>query len=98
MPTVMPLDSSASSSRLRLWKVSLTDVPASVHMGLEVAESLPAASGEDWLCWRSPTAHKGGPCENSDEEMGLSQRRPVGGLRLRGATDDGPPPLLLPTR
>ena len=29
-----------------------TDVPASVNMGLEVAESLPAGSGEDWLCWR----------------------------------------------
>ena len=40
----------------------------------------------------------GGPCENSDEEMGLSRRRPVGGLRLRGATDDGPPPLLPSTR
>ena len=50
--TVTPLDSSASSSRLRLWKDSLTDVPASVNMGLEVAESLPAGSGEDWLCWR----------------------------------------------
>ena len=36
-------------------------------------------------------------CENSVEEMGLSRRRPVGGLRLRGATDDGPPPLLPPT-
>ena len=35
MLTVTPLDSSASSSRL----------------GLEVAESLPAGSGEDWLCW-----------------------------------------------
>ena len=32
---------------------SLTDVPASVKMGLEVAESLPAGSGEDWLCWRA---------------------------------------------
>ena len=31
-----------------------------------------------------PTAHRGGPCENGDEEMGLSRRRPVGGLRLRG--------------
>ena len=30
-----------------------TDVPASVKMGLEVAESLPARSGEDWLCWRA---------------------------------------------
>ena len=30
-----------------------TDVPASVKMGLEVAESLPAGSGEDWLCWRA---------------------------------------------
>ena len=53
MRTVTPLDSSASSSRLRLWKDSLTDVPASVNMGLEVAESLPAGSGEDWLCWRA---------------------------------------------
>ena len=42
MCTVTPLDSSASSGRLRLWKDSLTDVPASVKMGLEVAESLPA--------------------------------------------------------
>ena len=49
MRTVTPLDSSASSSRLRLWK----DVPASVKMGLEVAESLPAGSEEDWLCWRA---------------------------------------------
>ena len=53
MRTVTPLDSSASSSRLRLWKDSLTDVPVSVNMGLEVAESLPAGSGEDWLCWRA---------------------------------------------
>ena len=50
MRTVTPLDSSASSCRLRLWKDSLTDVPASVKMGLEVAESLPA---QDWLCWRA---------------------------------------------
>ena len=27
-------------------------MPASVNMGLEVAESLPAGSVEDWLCWR----------------------------------------------
>ena len=53
MRTVTPLDSSASSSRLRLWKDSLTDAPASVKMRLEVAESLPAGSGEDWLCWRA---------------------------------------------
>ena len=39
MRTVTPLDSSASSSRLGLWKDSLTDVPASVKMGLQVAES-----------------------------------------------------------
>ena len=50
------------------------------------------------LASAEPTAHTGGPCEISDEEMGLSQRRPVGGLRLRGATDDGPPHLLPPTR
>ena len=72
MRTVTPLDSSASSGRLLLWKDSLTDVPASVN--------------------------RGGPCENSDEEMGLSRRRPVGGLRLRGATYDGLPPLLPSTR
>ena len=54
MRTVTPLDSSATdSSRLRLWKDSMTDVPASVKMGLEVAESLPAGSGEDLLCWRA---------------------------------------------
>ena len=47
------LDSSASSSRPQLWKDSLTDVPSSAKMGLEVAESLPAGSGEDWLCWRA---------------------------------------------
>ena len=46
MRTVTPLDSSASNSRLRLWKDSLTDMPASVNMGLEVAESLPAGSGD----------------------------------------------------
>ena len=63
-----------------------------------MAESLPAGSGEDCLCWRAPTAHRGGPCENSDGEMGLSRRLPVGGLRLREATDDGPPPLLPSTR
>ena len=53
MRTVTPLDSSASSSRLRLWKYSLTVVPASIKMGLEVAESLPAGSEEEWLCWRA---------------------------------------------
>ena len=53
MRAVTPLDSSASSSRLRHWKDSLTDVPASVKMELEVAESLAAGSGEDWLCWRA---------------------------------------------
>ena len=53
--TVTPLDSSASSSRLRLWKDSPTDVPASAKMGLDVAASLPAGSGEDWLCWRALT-------------------------------------------
>ena len=40
----------------------------------------------------------GGPCEYSGEEMGLSRRRSVGGLRLRGATEDDPPPLLPSTR
>ena len=53
MCTVTPLDSSASSSRRQLWKHSLTDVSSSDKMGLEVAESLPAGSGEDWLCLRA---------------------------------------------
>ena len=53
MRTVTPLDSFASSSRLQLWKDSMTDVPSSVKMGLEAAESLPAGSGENWLCWRA---------------------------------------------
>ena len=47
------------------------------------------------LASSEPTAHRGGPCE---EEMGLSQRRPVGGMRLWGATYDGPPPILPSTR
>ena len=38
---------------MRVWKDSLTDVPASVKMGLKVAESLLAGCGEDWLCWRA---------------------------------------------
>ena len=52
MRTVTPLDSSASSSLLRLWKDSQTDVLASFKMGQQVTESLPAGSGEDW-CWRA---------------------------------------------
>ena len=47
------------------------------------------------LASSEPTAHRGGPCE---EEMGLSLRGPVGGMRLWGATDDGPPPLQPSTR
>ena len=53
MRTVRPIDSYASISRLHLWKDSLSDVPASVNMGLEVAESLPAGYGENLLCWRA---------------------------------------------
>ena len=75
MRTVTPLDSSASSSRLGLWKDSLTGVPASVKMGLEVADSLPVGSGEDWLCWRALNRLRTGVgrAKNSDEEMGLSR-------------------------
>ena len=50
------------------------------------------------LARSKPTAHCGGPCENRDEEMGISRRRPVGGLRLRGASADGPPPRMPSTR
>ena len=52
MRTLTLLDSSASSSRLQLWKDSLSYVPSSVKMGLEGAESLPAGSEENWLCWQ----------------------------------------------
>ena len=50
------------SSRLQLWKDSLTDVPASVKMGPEVAESLPAGSGEDRLCWWALNRLRTGVC------------------------------------
>ena len=53
MHTVRPLDTSASSCRLQLGKDSLKDLSSSVKMGLGVAESMPAGSGEDWLCWRA---------------------------------------------
>ena len=81
----MPLDSSASSSRLRLWKDSRTDVPASVNRGLEVAESLPAGSGEDWLCWRTFESR----AKTVMRRWGyFDDAQSVDGFRLRGATDD----------
>ena len=45
MHTVTPLDSSASSSRQRLWKDSLTDVPASIKMGLRALNRLRTVVG-----------------------------------------------------
>ena len=47
MRTVTPLDSSASSGRLRLWKDSLR------QRGIGGGQSLPAGFGEDRLCWRA---------------------------------------------
>ena len=74
--------------------------PASVKIGLEVAESLPAGSGEDWLCWRALNRLRTGVgrAKTVMWRWGLSRRRSVGGMRLRGATDDGPSPLLPSTR
>ena len=98
---VTPLDSSASSSsRLRHWKDRLINVPASVKKRLEVAESFPAGSEEDWLCWRVLDRRRTGVGRTKGvmRRWGLSRRRPVGGFRLRGVTYDGPPPLLPPTR
>ena len=95
MRTVTPLDSSASSSILGLWKHSLTDVPASIQMGLEVAESLPAGSGEDWLCWRALNRLRTGV---GRAKTVMRRWGYLDGLRLRGATYDGPPPLLPSTR
>ena len=43
---------------------------------LEVAESLPAGSGEDWLCWRSLNRLRTG-VGHAKTVMGLSRRRPV---------------------
>ena len=74
------------------------------HIGayypLEVDESLPAGSGEDWLLWRALNRMRTGVghAKTVIRRWGQSRRRPVGGLRLRGATDDGPPPLLPSTR
>ena len=53
MRTVRPLDSSPSNTRLQMWNTKLTDVPTSTKMGLEAAETLPAGSDQEWLCWRS---------------------------------------------
>ena len=102
MCTLTLFDSSVSSSRLWLWKDSLTDVPASVNMGLEVAESLPAGSGEDWLCWRAlnrlrtgvgrakTVVRRWGYLDDAQSvDCDCGSHRP---------TDDGPPPLLPPTR
>ena len=100
MRTVTPLDSSASSSRLQLWKDSLTDVPSSVKMGLDVAESLPAGSGEDWLCWRAINRLRTGVgrAKTTMRRWGyLDDAQSVDCDCMRGATDDGPPPLLSPT-
>ena len=84
-----------AASRL---KDSLTDVPASVKMGLEVAESLPARAAEDWLCWLALNRLRTAVGRAKTAMMSyLDNARSVGGLRLRGATDDGPPPLLLST-
>ena len=97
MRTVTPLDSSESSSRLRFWK----DRRASLRQKGTVGGRVFAGwiwRGLTLLASSKPTSHRGGPCENSDEEMWLSRRWSVGGLRLRGATDDCPPPLLPPTR
>ena len=85
MRTVTPLDWSASSSRLQPWKDSLTDVPSSVKTVLEVAESLPAGSGKDWLCWRAINRLRTGVGRAKTMMMrwGYLDDAPVGGLRLR---------------
>ena len=63
-------------------------VPASVKMGLEVAESLPVGSGEDWLCWRALSRlHTWvGRAKTVMRRWGIYRRYPVGGVRLWGAT------------
>ena len=81
MRTVTPLDLSASSSRLQLWKDSLTAMSASVKMELQVAESLPSGSGENWFCWRALNRRRTGVGRAKTvviEGMGLSRRPPVG--------------------
>ena len=39
--------------RLQMWNNQLTDAPATIKLGLEAAEALPAGSDRPWLCWRS---------------------------------------------
>ena len=48
-----------------------------------MAESLPA--GSESVGQLLTDCAQGWAVHNNDEEMGLSRRRPVGGLRLRGA-------------
>ena len=51
----------------------------------QVAESLPAGSGEDWLCWRALE----GRAKTVTRRWGyFDDTQSVDGFRLRGATDD----------
>ena len=53
MHTMTPLDSSPNYTRLQMWKNQLTDVRATIKLGLEAAEALPAGSDQPWLWWSS---------------------------------------------
>ena len=53
MRTVTPLDSSPNETRLQMWNNQLTEARATIKLGLEAAEALPAGSDQPWLCWRS---------------------------------------------
>ena len=53
MRTVTLLDSSPNYTRLQLWNNQLTDARATIKLGLQAAEALPAGSDQPLLCWRS---------------------------------------------
>ena len=99
MHTVRPLDSSPSNTRLHMWNTKLTDAPISTKMGLEAAETLPAGSDQEWLCWRSLNRLRTGVgrAKTTMQEVGLHRRHTVSELWLWWTTDDGPPPLLSTT-
>ena len=71
MRTDTPIDSSASSSRLRLWKD--TDTRASLRQNRTLGG--PVFAGWMWrglamVASSKTTAHRGGPCENGDGRWG----------------------------
>ena len=74
MHTVTPLDSSPNNTRLQMWNNQLTDARATIKLGLDAAEALPARSDQPWvalLAFAEPQVHWDWPCKHTDEEIVL---------------------------